>query len=121
MPIKELRAYTRPVGDDRVIILTSPCYRGRYYPAPAEVPVDRPHKPYVQIGEEVKEGQPLCRIRETLLHKRQEYLILSPRKGILIERTAELGHLVIEGEFRVLQEGFWVGMGATLFTLQLIQ
>lgn len=117
MPTKEIRAQSMPAWEGR-LILTSPCYRGHYYPAPAEIPVEAPHRPYVQIGQEVVEGQPLCRIRETLLHRRQEYVVLSPRKGIIVERTAELAHLLVEGEWRIVQEGFWVGMGASLFTLQ---
>ena len=116
MAIKTLEAYQRSVGDS-MIILTSPCYKGRYYLAP-EALGNELRKPYVQIGDEVIQGQPLCRIRETLVRRRQEFLIVSPIRGTITERTAELERLSEFSGFRIVEEGFWVGMGASLFHLK---
>lgn len=116
MTIKTLEAHPRSVGEG-MIILTSPCYKGRYYLAP-KASEGELRKPYVQIGDEVVQGQPLCRIRETLTRRWQEFLILSPMRGIITERTAELEHLSEANELRIVEEGFSVGIGAALFHLK---
>ncbi|MBC7836154.1 hypothetical protein H7X87_00030 [Acetobacteraceae bacterium] len=74
----------------------------------------------MQVGDDVHEGQALCRIRETFLHSWQEYRVVSPREGILIERSVEIKHLVKNSGYEFIADGFAVGIGEPLFILELL-
>lgn len=111
----------------RVVIL-SPCV-GWYYFSSADS-----FKPYVQMGQYVKAGFILCRIRTlswagvgTKIRRRptiRDYVITSPISGILTERLAADAQIIeqpVEGmgsqKFLTVTDGFAVQYGEPLFAL----
>lgn len=100
-------------------VLLSPCTRGTYYLSPPDLPEDAFYRPFVQVGQQVEVGQPLCRIIEQHLRKKEQYVVLSPVKGVVLERLLEAKHVVTTNGLLTLKEGFTVRFGEPLFLLRL--
>jgi len=82
---------------------------GKYYLSPSENT-----EPYVQLGDTVSAGQVLCRIHGG----GRDYVITSPRAGIVRERSAEHEHLNAFKDAQALEDGFPVQYGQALFVLE---
>ncbi|MES2007102.1 MAG: hypothetical protein V4436_03265 [Patescibacteria group bacterium] len=118
---KILTAYARPQQPSQMVLL-SPCTQGTYFLGAPDMPEeDFFYPPFVQVGQEIEVGQPICRIVEKCLRRSEQYVVTSPGKGVVLERIAENKHIKIVGDMPTLTEGFVVRFGEPLFLLRLVR
>jgi hypothetical protein len=118
---KILTAYGRLQQPSQMVLL-SPCTRGIYFLGAPDMPEeDFFYPPFVQVGQEVEVGQPICRIIEKHFRRSEQYVITSPGKGVVLERIAESKHIQIVSGMSTLKEGFSVRFGEPLFLLRLVR